>query len=162
MKEDTGSMGVSVGSTLVFPSSAVAPGREDVAQWRQLNAAHGRIEDSLTRALSTADLSVVEFNVLDVIHEQINGHLRMQDVANVSGLTTGATTRLVNRLEGRGLLRRVLCESDRRGIFSELTDSGRDLLDQARPFHDAALRDALADPTNADALATAAQTVPHP
>ncbi|MFH8978632.1 MarR family winged helix-turn-helix transcriptional regulator [Streptomyces sp. NPDC017890] len=134
----------------------------DIAQWRQLNAAHGRIVDALTRALAEVELSVVEFTVLDVIHQQINGHLRMQDVAQVSGLTTGATTRLVSRLEGRGLLRRVLCDFDRRGTFSELTDAGRTLLARARPLHDAALRTSLASPENADAIVAAARALPLP
>src|SRR5690349_17526302 len=126
-----------------MPTSVVAPERADIARWRQLSAAHGRIEDALSQALHEVKLSVVEFTVLDVIHEQINGHLRMQDIADVAGLTTGATTRLVNRLEGRNLLRRVLCDYDRRGIYSELTDAGRTLLAQARPLHDTALRAAI-------------------
>ncbi|MDX3488227.1 MarR family winged helix-turn-helix transcriptional regulator [Streptomyces sp. ID05-18] len=146
----------------VMPTSAIQPERVDIARWRQLNAAHGRIEDVLSRALAEVKLSVVEFTVLDVIHEQINGHLRMQDVAQVSGLTTGATTRLVNRLEGRDLLRRVLCDFDRRGIFSELTDAGRALVARARPLHDTALRTSLASPDNADAIVVAARALPQP
>src|ERR1051325_11671951 len=118
--------------TPAMPPSVVAPEREDIARWRQLSAAHGRIEDAVSQSLNEVKLSVVEFTVLDVIHEQINGHLRMQDIAEVAGLTTGATTRLVNRLEGRNLLRRVLCDYDRNGIYSELTDEGRTLLAQAR------------------------------
>jgi DNA-binding MarR family transcriptional regulator len=132
----------------VFPTSAVASERFFVAQWRQLNAEHGRIEDALTRALGEVGLSLVEFTVLDIIRDQVNGHLRMQDVAVVAGLTTGATTRLVNRLEDRQLLRRVLCDYDRRGIYTELTETGRELVGRARSCHDAALGDALATSTN--------------
>src|ERR1051325_228011 len=73
--------------TPAMPPSVVAPEREDIARWRQLSAAHGRIEDALSQALNEVKLSVVEFTVLDVIHEQINGHLRMQDIADVAGLT---------------------------------------------------------------------------
>ena len=49
----------------------------------------------------------------------------------------------MNRLESRGLLARYLCEDDRRGIYTEVTDAGRALLDRARPTHDTTLEQAL-------------------
>ncbi|MYX22591.1 MarR family transcriptional regulator, partial [Streptomyces sp. SID8380] len=54
-----------------------------------------------------------------------------------------ATTRLVTRLEDRGLLARYLCPTDRRGIYTDVSESGRVLLEEARPTNDAALRAAL-------------------
>ena len=56
-----------------------------------------------------------------------------------------ATTRLVNRLEDRGLLTRIICADDRRGIYTELTAAGRALLRKARPTHDRTLESALAE-----------------
>jgi hypothetical protein len=58
-------------------------------------------------------------------------------------LSQSATTRLAARLESRGLLQRYLCPTDQRGIYTELTDAGRALLDRARPTHDATLTEAL-------------------
>jgi len=58
-------------------------------------------------------------------------------------LSQSAATRLVSRLEDRGLLSRYLCPTDRRGIYTEVTKAGRDLLDQAQPTHDAVLTSAL-------------------
>jgi DNA-binding MarR family transcriptional regulator len=49
----------------------------------------------------------------------------------------------VNRLEDRKLLQRYLCPTDRRGIYTEVTEAGRDLLDKAQPTHDAVLTSAL-------------------
>jgi DNA-binding MarR family transcriptional regulator len=46
-------------------------------------------------------------------------------------------------LENRGLLNRYLCADDRRGIYSQITDQGRELLERPRPVHDATLRDTL-------------------
>jgi DNA-binding MarR family transcriptional regulator len=60
-------------------------------------------------------------------------------------LSASATTRLVNRLEERGLLARVLCADDRRGAYTELTSSGQRLLTDARPLHDDTLERALAE-----------------
>jgi DNA-binding MarR family transcriptional regulator len=109
--------------------------------WRTLNSLHGLLEGELERSLD--GLSLVEYTVLDALSEQRERHLRMHEVARVAALSNSAATRLVNRLEERGLIARILCDDDRRGIYSELTEAGRETLEAARPAHDAALARAL-------------------
>lgn len=112
--------------------------------WRTLAALHGIIESRLERALAEEHrISVVEYTVLDALSRQHGWHMRMQQLARAAALSASATTRLVNRLEERGLLTRILCQDDRRGIYTELTPAGEALLRQARPTHDAALTEAL-------------------
>ncbi|GAA1939843.1 MarR family winged helix-turn-helix transcriptional regulator [Agromyces allii] len=114
--------------------------------WRTLAALHGLIESELERALSASvDLSVVEYTVLDALNRQDGWHMRMQQLARATALSPSATTRLVNRLEDRALLTRVLCADDRRGIYTELTHAGRALYEKARPIHDETLERVLAD-----------------
>ncbi|GAA4608847.1 DNA-binding MarR family transcriptional regulator [Actinoplanes octamycinicus] len=113
--------------------------------WRRLAALHGLIETALERELQAGHrLSVVEFTVLDALSRQDGWHMRMQQLARAAALSSSATTRLVTRLEDRGLLTRILCADDRRGIYTELTAAGRELLEQARPTHDRALEESLA------------------
>ena len=114
--------------------------------WRTLAALHARIEDRLNRELERAhELSVSEYTVLDVLARQDGFHLRMNQLANAVVLSQSATTRLVARLEQRGLLSRYLCQDDRRGIYTEVTAAGQELLGAARPTHDGALAAALAE-----------------
>ena len=101
--------------------------------WRTLAALHGLIEAELERSLQAeAQLSVVEYTVLDALSRQDGWHMRMQQLARATALSASATTRLVNRLEDRGLLTRILCADDRRGIYTELTPSGIALLEQSQ------------------------------
>ncbi|GAB2933528.1 MarR family winged helix-turn-helix transcriptional regulator [Streptomyces mayteni] len=115
--------------------------------WCALSALHDRIEAHIERALQAAHgLSVREYSVLDVLsrqHEGEGGHFRMTELADAVVLSPSATTRLVNRLEDRGLLTRYLCPTDRRGIYTDVTDAGRGLLAEARPTNETALREAL-------------------
>ncbi|MFV8243517.1 MarR family winged helix-turn-helix transcriptional regulator [Mycolicibacterium peregrinum] len=114
--------------------------------WRTLAALHSVIETKLERALQSGhELSVVEFTVLDALSRQDGWHMRMQQLARAAALSSSATTRLVNRLEDRGLLIRILCADDRRGIYTELTPTGVELLAAARPTHDEILREALTE-----------------
>lgn len=115
--------------------------------WCALSLLHGRIETHLERALQTRHgLSVREYSLLDVLsrqHDGEGGHLQMKQVADAVVLSQSATTRLVTRLEDRGLLARYLCPTDRRGIYTDVTAAGLDLLTEARPTNATALREAL-------------------
>jgi DNA-binding MarR family transcriptional regulator len=112
--------------------------------WRRLAALHQLIETRLEKALQSGhELSVVEFTVMDALARQDGWHMRMAQLGRAAGLSPSASTRLVNRLEDRGLLTRILCADDRRGIYTELTPAGRKALEHARPAHDEALEAAL-------------------
>ncbi|MFE2813146.1 MarR family winged helix-turn-helix transcriptional regulator [Streptomyces nigra] len=128
--------------------TATDPALTALAQgWCVLSLLHGRIEAHIERALqNNHDLSVREYSLLDVLSRQHNGeggHLQMKQVADAVVLSQSATTRLVTRLEDRGLLSRYLCPTDRRGIYTDVTDAGLTLLAEARPTNDKALREAL-------------------
>ncbi|NGO81720.1 MarR family transcriptional regulator [Streptomyces sp. YC504] len=115
--------------------------------WCALSLLHGQIETRIEKALQSAhDLSVREYSLLDVLsrqHSGPGGHLQMKQVADAVVLSQSATTRLVSRLEDRGLLTRYICDTDRRGIYTDVTEEGQALLTAARPTNDGALREAL-------------------
>lgn len=113
--------------------------------WCALSALHERIDDHVQRRLEAEhDLSVREFSLLTVLNRQSKtDHLQMRQVAEAIVLSQSATTRLVTRMEDRGLLARTICKDDRRGIYTNVTEEGRRLLDAASPTHDGALREAL-------------------
>ncbi|WP_432026768.1 MarR family winged helix-turn-helix transcriptional regulator [Streptomyces sp. 1222.5] len=131
--------------------------------WCALSALHGRIEAHIERALqSKHDLSVREYSLLDVLsrqHDGDGGHLQMKQVADAVVLSQSATTRLVTRLEDRDLLERYLCPTDRRGIYTNVTEAGLRLLEEARPTNDAALREALDDASRNPELAPLVRAV---
>ncbi|MCG6499599.1 MarR family winged helix-turn-helix transcriptional regulator [Kitasatospora sp. A2-31] len=131
--------------------------------WAALSLLHGRIEAHIERALqSRHDLSVREYSLLDVLsrqHDGVGGHLQMNQVADAVVLSKSATTRLVTRLEDRGLLARYLCPTDRRGIYTDVSPAGLELLEQARPTNDAALREALDDAARNPELAPMVKAV---
>ncbi|MFE7620026.1 MarR family winged helix-turn-helix transcriptional regulator [Streptomyces sp. NPDC057496] len=134
--------------------------------WSALSLLHGRIESRVERALQAGHrLSAREYSLLDVLsrqHDGEGGHLQMRQVADSVVLSQSATTRLVTRLEDRGLLSRYLCPTDRRGIYTDVTDDGLRLLEEARPTHNTALREALDQAAADPALAPLVRAVQHP
>jgi DNA-binding MarR family transcriptional regulator len=59
----------------------------------------------------------------------------MSELAEGVLLSRSGLTRLVDRMERDGLLRREPCEEDARGFFAVITDAGRELFRRARVTH---------------------------
>jgi DNA-binding MarR family transcriptional regulator len=66
-----------------------------------------------------------DLRCLDLLHE--TGTMTAGQLAQGSGLTSGATTRMLDRLERAGYLRRLADPGDRRRVFVELTPQARKL-----------------------------------
>ncbi|WP_031482744.1 MarR family winged helix-turn-helix transcriptional regulator [Maridesulfovibrio frigidus] len=67
-------------------------------------------------------ITLPQMHTLEVLG--IHKPMRMKELAQRMGITTGTLTVLVDRLENKGFVRRKPHESDRRSIIVELTDSG--------------------------------------
>lgn len=90
-------------------------------------AAHARLVQRVGRELAAATaLPLGSYNVLRLLHEAPKCRLRLGELAKAMVLTRSGVSRLVNRLEGLGLLRREGHARDRRGLYGVLTDRGRE------------------------------------
>jgi DNA-binding MarR family transcriptional regulator len=115
-----------------------SPGKSRDLQviWRDLMASHARVSDALEHALQERhELSLTEFEVLQRLVESSGGQLRMQELADDIHLSQSALSRLVGRLEEAGLAQRSICDYDRRGIWTCVTDAGRAAQREAEPTH---------------------------
>jgi DNA-binding MarR family transcriptional regulator len=86
------------------------------------------IQDKIMPTIAAAGLSMTDFDVLLRLARSAGGRLRMTDLATQTALSTSGITRVVDRLDKRGLATRESCPSDRRGSFAVLTGPGRELL----------------------------------
>lgn len=121
---------------------AVRIGEEGMAAWRAFLNAHarviGRIEEDLGHA---GRLPLSEYDVLVALSEAPGRRLRMHELADRVVLSRSGLTRLVDRLERSGLLRRERCGSDRRGAYAVLTEEGRGALEAAWPVYGRGIRE---------------------
>ena len=74
------------------------------------------------------------YDVLVHLEDAAEG-LRMNELAERILYSKSGFTRVVDRLEEEGLVRRVRPENDRRSILVVLTDEGRSMLERARRSH---------------------------
>jgi DNA-binding MarR family transcriptional regulator len=118
-----------------------------------------RAHAELTRALDAEltrehDLPLSSYEVLLFLGDSDEGRMRMSELADSVLLSRSGLTRLVDRLERQGLLRRERCESDARGLFAEITDEGRAAFAEARKTHLDGVRRLFLDRFSRDELRT--------
>jgi DNA-binding MarR family transcriptional regulator len=80
-------------------------------------------------------LSSVEFEVLIRLARSVDHQLRMTDLAAQTGLSTSGATRVVDRMERDGLVRRKACATDRRSSYAVVTEAGLTRLNETLPGH---------------------------
>ncbi len=101
--------------------------------WWLFMSAHALLVERVSRDLVAASsLPLGTYKVLRLLHQAPGGHLRLSELARAAHLTRSGVTRLANRLERAGMLRRERDTQDRRGSYAALTDRGRDKLKRAR------------------------------
>ena len=83
-------------------------------------------------ALEPLDLELFEYDVLSALRRQGKPYsLTASRLAKATGLSSGAMTNRIDRLEERALVRRRPDPDDRRGVIVALTRSGRATIEQA-------------------------------
>ncbi|MCU6710567.1 MarR family transcriptional regulator [Paenibacillus sp. J5C_2022] len=110
------------------------PAKNILAGWLQFTQWHYSVSSLLEQALSDKHgLSLKEFYMLYFLYEAPERKLRLQELESMVGLSQSAMSRLVSRFEARacGAMQRHHCDADRRGVYTCLTDAGREKVEQA-------------------------------
>src|SRR6516165_870494 len=90
------------------------------------------------RLKSQFDLPLTHFEPMSVMSRLPK--CRVYDIASELKITTGGTSKLVDRIEASGYCRRLPNPGDRRSSVLELTDAGRSLLAKAGEAFDEELQ----------------------
>jgi DNA-binding MarR family transcriptional regulator len=111
------------------------PSPERLRAWRLYFESALALVDVLDAELERdAGIPLRWYDALVHLEETPDG-LRMNELAERILYSKSGFTRVVDRLEEAGLVRRVRPENDRRSILLVLTDEGRKTMEQARRHH---------------------------
>lgn len=115
--------------------SLSSPLPERLRVWRLYFESSLALMDVLEAELERdAGLPVRWYDVLVQLEESPDG-LRMNELADRILYSKSGFTRVIDRMDEAGLVRRERPENDRRSILVVITDEGRDMLERARRFH---------------------------
>jgi DNA-binding MarR family transcriptional regulator len=104
--------------------------------WRLFLHGYRAVLDALEAELIRSQgLPLTWYDVLAQLDLAADHRLRMHELAEQVLISKSGLTRLVDRMEGIGLVERTTCPSDRRGSFAVLTEEGRRAFEAAFPVH---------------------------
>jgi DNA-binding MarR family transcriptional regulator len=107
-----------------------------VAVWRSFLRAHAAVLGELERELlAETGMPLSWYDVLLQLAEAPGHRLRMAELAERVLLSRSGLTRLIDRLQADGLVRREPSPDDARGTFTVLTPDGMARLRTAAPVH---------------------------
>ncbi|MFC7548268.1 MarR family winged helix-turn-helix transcriptional regulator [Plantactinospora sp. GCM10030261] len=114
------------------------------AAWSRVAAFASAVDADLDRWLADAyRVGLTEFRALALLGQATDKELRVNDLAQRVGLSQSSVTRLVSRLEAKGLARRDLCPDDGRGVYAVLSGEGETLLREVREPYERRVRELL-------------------
>lgn len=113
----------------------------------RVDKAHRYLNSAFRASIGQAGLTKDEWNVLMALRRSVRSHGWL---CRELGVSTGAMTYRLDRLEQRGLVKRGPDPNDRRGVLLELTPAGRDRLDKYIHAGATRERELLADLTQAE------------
>jgi DNA-binding MarR family transcriptional regulator len=89
----------------------------------------------LDRDLQAFGLNTNDYEILVELSEAPEQRLRMTELADATAQSRSRLSHQVTRMEARGLVRRDVCEGDKRGTFAVLTPRGMAAIERAAPSH---------------------------
>jgi len=86
-------------------------------------------------------INPTEFAVLELLYHK--GRQPLQKIGSKILLASGSITYVVDKLEKRGLIKRVSCPSDRRVTYAEITEKGAAFMEKIFPEHEKNLHELM-------------------
>lgn len=109
---------------------------EQLAAWRAFLRAHSSMLRRIGSDLEEAGLPPLSwYDVLAALRDAPEQNLRQVELAERVLLSTSGLSRLVDRIERAGLVRRAACPVDRRSFHVQLTPEGAEMLERMWPVY---------------------------
>lgn len=107
-----------------------------------LNRAVESLRKQVTQDVKRHGLNLTEFAVLELLYHK--GEQPIQMIGKKVLLASSSITYVIDKLEEKNLLTRIACPNDRRVIYAQLTEAGKELIEAIFPEHRKLITDIFA------------------
>lgn len=118
---------------------------DEQRHWRAYLRGSRLLEAALDRDLQQHGLQLSEYEIISMLSEATDRHLRMSEIADLVVQSRSRLTHTAARLEKRGWVTRQPCADDRRGVELVLTPAGQEAIREMAPLHVESVRANLVD-----------------
>lgn len=123
------------------------PSKQTESAWTQLIRAQQILLNQVETALKAAGMPPLQwYDVLLELSRGPDAGLRQYEIGERVLLNKHNLSRLVDRLESKGLVTRLACDNDGRGNMVKITGKGAQLRQEMWPVYAKAIQTLIADP----------------
>ena len=106
--------------------------------------------DDLKKTLKNYPINATEFSVMEFLYSK--GEKSIQEIRDRILLASGSATYVVDNLERKEYVRRIVNQNDRRITYIKLTQAGKDLINDIFPMHKKNTKNIFNDLTNEELI----------
>ena len=106
--------------------------------------------DDLKKTLKNYPINTTEFSVMEFLYSK--GEKSIQEIRDRILLASGSATYVVDNLERKKYVRRIVNQNDRRITYIKLTQAGKDLINDIFPTHKKNTKEIFNDLTNEELI----------
>ena len=106
--------------------------------------------DDLKKTLKNYPINATEFSVMEFLYSK--GEKSIQEIRDRILLASGSATYVVDNLERKEYVRRIVNQNDRRVTYIKLTETGKDLINDIFPMHKKNTKKIFNDLTNGELI----------
>ena len=106
--------------------------------------------DDLKKTLKNYPINATEFSVMEFLYSK--GKKSIQEIRDRILLASGSATYVVDNLERKEYVRRIVNQNDRRVTYIKLTETGKDLINDIFPTHKKNTKKIFNDLTNEELI----------
>ena len=104
----------------------------------------------LKKTLKNYPINTTEFSVMEFLYSK--GEKSIQEIRDRILLASGSATYVVDNLERKEYVRRIVNQNDRRVTYIKLTETGKDLINDIFPTHKKNTKKIFNDLTNEELI----------
>jgi len=104
----------------------------------------------LKKTLKNYPINTTEFSVMEFLYSK--GEKSIQEIRDRILLASGSATYVVDNLERKEYVRRIVNQNDRRVTYIKLTEAGKDLINDIFPTHKKNTKKIFNDLTNGELI----------
>ena len=106
--------------------------------------------DDLKKTLKNYPINATEFSVMEFLYSK--GEKSIQEIRDRILLASGSATYVVDNLERKEYVRRIVNQNDRRVTYIKLTETGKDLINDIFPMYKKNTKNIFNDLTNEELI----------
>lgn len=115
-----------------------------------LSRAYKAINEQVNKLIQAKGLNPTEFAVLELLYHK--GEQPLQQIGGKILLASGSITYVVDKLEEKGLLKRIACPKDRRVTYAQITEEGKNFIGEIFPEHEQRIHEIMSTLTDEEKI----------